>query len=258
MSTDLEARLRNYGDTLDRAARDQRSGDPQPGLPVDEWEGDAVEVGYLVDHPRNRRRGLVAATGLVAAASVAFVLVSVQRHSPSESPTATVAAASPVSAPPVVPDAFDYFTLDNAEWPLVEVTLQSDGSSHLRFIDLVGKQAEGSEFGGGALDLWTGPAARQVITDDVDSGLFGSPESVIIAEQPATLYSREMYSNVVVWTTAAGADAVLKIEGPREVDYRSLIAQVRGLSAIDLQRLIDQHASTDTEGTAVSETVATG
>jgi hypothetical protein len=62
----------------------------------------------------------------------------------------------------------------------------------------------------------------------------------------------------VVWTTAAGADAVLKIEGPREVDYRSLIAQVRGLSAIDLQQLIDQYASTDTEGTAVSETVAAG
>jgi hypothetical protein len=251
MSTDLEARLRHYGDTLDRA-RDQRPADPQPGLPVDEWDGDAVQVRYLVDHPRNPRRGFVAATGLVAAASILFVLVNVQRHAPSDSPTATVAAGSPDSVPPVVPDAFDYFTLDNTEWPLVEATLQSDGSSHLRFVDLVGKQAAGSEFGGGALDLWTGPSARQVIIDNVDSGLFGSPESVTVAQQPATLYSREMYSNVVVWTTAAGADAVLKIEGPREVDYRSLIAQVRGISSIDLQQLIDQHPSTDNEGPAVT------
>jgi len=250
MSTDLETRLRNYGGSLDRASRDQRAGDPQPGLPIAEWEGGAVQVRYLVDHPRNRRRGLVTAIGLVAAASVMFVLVDVQRHSPSASPTATVAAGSPESVPPVAPDAFEYFTLDNADWPLVEATLQSDGSSHLRFIDRVGKQAEGSEFGGGALDLWTGPAARQVIIDNIDSGLFGSPESVTIAEQPATLYSREMYSNVVVWTTAAGADAVLDIGGPREVDYRSLIAQVRGISPIDLQQLINQHASTGTEAPA--------
>jgi hypothetical protein len=221
-------------------------------MPVDEWEGDAVQVRYLVDHPRNRRRGLVAATGLVAAASIVSVLVNVQRDSRSDSPTATVAVGSAVSVPPVVPDAFDYFTLENAEWPLVEATLQSDGSSHLRFVDVVGKQAAGSEFGGGALDLWTGPAARQVIVDNVDSGLFGSPESVTVAQQPATLYSRAMYSNVVVWTTTAGADAVLKIEGPREVDYRSLIPQVRGISSTDLQQLIDQHAPTDTEGPAVT------
>ena len=186
------------------------------------------------------------------------MLVNVQRHSPSDPLAATVAAAAPVSVPVAVPTTFDYFTLDNADWPLVEATLQSDGSSHLRFIDLVGKQAEGSEFGGGAPDLWTGPAARQVMVDNVDSGLYGSPESITVVEQPATLYSRAMYSYVVVWTTRAGADGVLQIEGPREVDYRSLISQVRGLSANDLQQLFDQHASTVTEGTAASDTVAAG
>lgn len=178
-------------------------------------------------------------------------------HSPSDPPPATVAAASPASAPLVAPSAFDYFTLDNADWPLVEATLQSDGSSHLWFVDLVGKQAAGSEFGGGRLDLWTGPAARQVIIDNVDSGLFGSPEPVTVAGQPATLYSREMYSNVVVWTTATGADAVLKIEGPREVDYRSLIAQVTGLSAADLQ-IVAQYASTKIDGMAPADTAPAG
>ncbi len=112
--------------------------------------------------------------------------------------------------------------------------------------------------GGGALVLWTGPAARQVIIDDVDSGLFGSPEPVTVAERPATLYSREMCSNVVVWTTAAGADAVLKIEGPREVDYLSLIAQVTGLSAADLQQIVAQYASTKIDGTAPADTAPAG
>lgn len=38
MTIDLETRLRDYGDTLDRATRNQRSTGPHPGLPVGEWE----------------------------------------------------------------------------------------------------------------------------------------------------------------------------------------------------------------------------
>lgn len=104
MTTDLEIRLRQYGDTLDRATRDAHSTGPQPGFRVDDWERDAASGGLLVDRARNRRRGLAAATGLAAAASVAFVLVAVQPHSPSYLPPDTAAGATPDSAPVTAQD----------------------------------------------------------------------------------------------------------------------------------------------------------
>ena len=97
MTTDLEARLRRYGTTLDNANQHRSGVDSHPNQHP-ETSAVEVELGYVFDRPRNRSRSLVGAAVLIAAASVALVLVN-QRHTDPQ---------LPASAPETVTD----------QWPL--------------------------------------------------------------------------------------------------------------------------------------------
>jgi hypothetical protein len=85
MTTDLETRLRRYGTTLDNATSPQpasaatiRDRDPEPNSVE-------LELSHGPDRPR-RTPSLVAAAGLIAAASVAFVAIVNQRDTEPQVP----------------------------------------------------------------------------------------------------------------------------------------------------------------------------
>lgn len=105
MTTDLEARLRRYGTTLDNASQHRSGVDSHPDQHL-EASAVEVELGYVVAPPRNRSRSLVGAAFLIAAASVALVLVN-QRHTDPQVPASAPETVTP-SAPETVTD----------EWPL--------------------------------------------------------------------------------------------------------------------------------------------
>lgn len=84
MTTDLEARLRRYGTTLDNAT----STDPTPAHGRDTATNVAeFKVSSTSVRPRRRTGSLIAAAGLVAAASVAFVATITERDTPTPTPT---------------------------------------------------------------------------------------------------------------------------------------------------------------------------
>lgn len=96
MTTDLETRLRRYGPTLDHAANPQRvpaatprRRSPDPAAVVE------LEFSRSSDQSRRRARSLVAAAGLVAAASVAFVALVSQRNDGPSAPAASPDAPAP-------------------------------------------------------------------------------------------------------------------------------------------------------------------
>ena len=60
MTTDLEARLRRYGTTLDNANQHRSGADSHPDRHPEVSDVE-VEVGYVVARPRNRSRSLVGA-----------------------------------------------------------------------------------------------------------------------------------------------------------------------------------------------------
>jgi hypothetical protein len=83
MTTDLETRLRRYGTTLDNATA------THPTLTVDRRTAPNVEefeLSLTTSRPTRRTRSLIAAAGLVAAASVAFVATVNQRNTPTPAP----------------------------------------------------------------------------------------------------------------------------------------------------------------------------
>jgi|JI10StandDraft_1071094.scaffolds.fasta_scaffold17765_3 hypothetical protein len=103
MTTDLETRLRRYGATLDHAASPQPSRAAAPLRRVHESGEVELELSRVSDHPRRRARSLIAAAGLVAAASVAFVAVVTQRGTE---------PSAPATSPDNGPDSLD------ARWPV--------------------------------------------------------------------------------------------------------------------------------------------
>lgn len=86
MNTDIETRLRRYGNTLDNATnRSPAVAEEHTDhhLEPNDFE---VELGYLADRPRKCSRSLVGAACLIAAASAAFVLVVNQRNTDPQVP----------------------------------------------------------------------------------------------------------------------------------------------------------------------------
>jgi hypothetical protein len=102
MTTDIETRLRRYGTTLDNATSTHAEpiSNRRQGPNVAE-----LELGGHEGRPGRRTRSLIAAAGLVAAASVAFVATVNQRDTPAPAP-------APVPAPASAPNAV------RTEWPV--------------------------------------------------------------------------------------------------------------------------------------------
>jgi len=94
MNTDLENRLRRYGNTLDNAtSRPHAVVEAHTDHPFNPHDVE-VELGYLAGRPRNRSRSLVGAACLIAAASAAFVFVINQRHTDPQVPASGPEAAT--------------------------------------------------------------------------------------------------------------------------------------------------------------------
>ena len=72
MTTDLEARLRRYGTTLDNANQHRSGVDSHPNQHP-ETSAVEVELGYVFDRPRNRSRSLVGAAVLIAAVGATII-----------------------------------------------------------------------------------------------------------------------------------------------------------------------------------------
>lgn len=105
MTTDLETRLRRYGTTLDNATSTHPAPELRHAPNVAE-----LELSHTASRPRRRTRSLIAAAGLVAAASVAFVTSLTLRDTPNPAPASMPAAVGnewPVRMSPVLTPWFE-------------------------------------------------------------------------------------------------------------------------------------------------------
>lgn len=243
MIEDLVDRLYHYGYTLDRATEH---------YPILESLED-VSVGA---EPNRRRVGGTLVRGVCMALVGGVLVILVLNHPKDRSPVA-LSTAPDTSASKSVPDTStelrgETVAIVDADWPLVQVESSPDGSIHLRFTDRYGKAAAASELGGGALDIWTGSQARQLVKDKITAGVYGSPRATTVVGRPATMYYRESYSYVVVWSLPDGTDAALKLEGPRDVDIDSVLAELRLISLADARQLSELDAAPTTDATTPS------
>lgn len=153
------------------------------------------------------------------------------RDLPVTSPTAE--SSSPAG---VVPERF---TISSELWPITQATTAEDGSTYQVAIDLEGKQGPGSEDGGGAAEIWTGPAALTERSRLVDSGLYVPVSEAEVLGTRADVYAREQFSWVITWASPSGTPLTIHIEGPRAISIDDSLAEIEPASQAQWDTLVD-------------------